>query len=773
MSLPLVLRGQVLNEVVVQVAPDGAVAIEAQSLRRELTPLLNPVGLQRLDEAIGTAAFVDPSQLRGAGFAISFNASRLELTVDSIDPSLRPIERIGGRTPGQERLLPSMEASKFSAYLNVNLNLTYRDPRFLAPEIFLFGAARYGGVVVEFDGGFTEDFARDYRFFRRGIRAVYDEPDARRRWSVGDLRLQPTTFLRTPVIGGISVEKSRRIFDPFSPVVGFGGRQIFLDSPSTVEIVVNGAPYQTIELQPGAYSLEDLPIQYGSNDIQLRIRDAAGREQLTRFGYFNDPIDLAPGEDEYSASFGFIARNFAFQPNYTDNLAFLANYRRAISDSLALGGGVQISGATQVIFGEFRVVPQVFPGALSVQAATSFGAGTGFALRAAYRVASSRRGRSQQFTLGVDYQSGDFRTVGDLGQFNVATVSLSATYNRQLTERTYMTLGASYFDSQGLPHQSTFFADVTHRLRPNIRATVGVEYGEGAFFGRRFGVRAGLTVLFGGRRRVDASYESRRDYGRVSFSRDRENYVGSLGYSATAQQSGDNTTVDGRLDYVGNRFDLRVSAATQGDSFGSLTERQTVRMQLGTSLAFAGGTFGIGRPIGDAFLLARPHRTLGDREVIAARNLDRGRYEASSGTFGAGVINRLASYRPQDVQYDVDGAAAGYDIGSGVVRIHPPYRSGYELVAGSNRFVSAIGVLEIAGVPAALQSGTISSPREPDFETQPFFTNSIGRFAIIGLAPGQTYVVRMSDGRAFTIEVPADNAGLYRVGTINLPGRAE
>src|SRR3546814_6965583 len=77
------------------------------------------------------------------------------------------------------------------------------------------------------------------------------------------------------------------------PTFNLGGRQIFVASPSTVEVLVNGAPYQTLDLQPGTYSLDDLPIQIGSNDVQLVVRDAAGREQVTRFDYFFDPIDLA------------------------------------------------------------------------------------------------------------------------------------------------------------------------------------------------------------------------------------------------------------------------------------------------------------------------------------------------------------------------------------------------------------------------------------------------------------------------------------------------
>src|SRR3546814_19245008 len=90
-------------------------------------------------------------------------------------------------------------------------------------------------VVLEFDGGFTEGFNDDYRFYRRAARAVYDEPESYRRWSAGDLRLDNTGMLRTPFIGGVAVEKSRRTFDPFAPTLNLGVRQIFVASPSRSE----------------------------------------------------------------------------------------------------------------------------------------------------------------------------------------------------------------------------------------------------------------------------------------------------------------------------------------------------------------------------------------------------------------------------------------------------------------------------------------------------------------------------------------------------------
>ena len=628
--------------------------------------------------------------------------------------------------------------------------------------------------MVEFDGGLTQGEDDDYRFYRRALRAIYDEPESFRRWSAGDLQLLNTGMLSTPFIGGVALEKSRRTFDPFAPTVNLGGRQIFLASPSTVEIIVNGASYQTLDLQPGTYSLEDLSIQIGSNDVQLVVRDAAGREQITRFDYFYDPIDLEAGEEEYTVAVGVIATELDLQPDYSDDPAFIGNYRKALSDILIVGGGLQISGDLQVVAAEAQVVPQVIPGSFDLHGAVSTGDGTGFALRGGYRVSSGIGAEAKRFTATFNYESENFRTVGDLAGFRLENFSANASYSQALSERTSLVAGASYFFRSGGSDQSTFFVDVNHRIKTNIRATFGVEYGTGSIFGHNFGVRAGIAILFGGRHRFDATYQSRRELARASLSRGSGNSVGSLGYSLNVQDSSGSTSADGVVDYIANRFEARASLGTSGTSLGGLTDDQTARLQIGTSFAFADGAFGIGRPIQDAFLLARPHETLEGTDVITGRTLRGDGYEASSGTFGAAVVNRLSSYNMQDVQYDIDTLEAGYDIGSGVARVDPPYRAGYDLVVGTDRFVSAVGFLRIGGVPASLVAGVITSEDDEGFEPEPFFTNSAGRFGVIGLAPGRSYTIRLNEsGQAFTIQVPEDNTGLYRLETINLQNGAE
>jgi outer membrane usher protein len=777
-SVPLVFNQRVLGDVLIEIEPGAPTSFETTSLRVQLASLLNEKGIEALDQTIASRAYIGSDELASAGFEIRFDENRLEVVVESISGEYRPVSSLGREEYQSARdSLTAIKPAGFSTYLNFNTNLDYSSQdNFRNPEVFVSGAARYDDIVVELDGAVSDQFGGSYRFYRRSVRAIYDQPEKFRRFTAGDLRLPTIPLLQTPFIGGIAVEKRRQIFNPFQAVSRLGGQEIFLDSRSTVNVLVNGAQYQTFQLDAGRYDLANLPLQAGSNNVELRIRDSGGREQTINLDYFFEPLNLSAGEEEYAFSAGFIAKDLNFEPDYTKDPVAIGYYRRALSENFILGGAFQLSEEVQTFAAEATIVPQVIPGAFDVQVAASSGNGTGVAARASYRLRSGNSfANRKQFNFTIDYESSNYRTVGEVFVTNFNLLNLTASYTQGFSERTFASAGATYTRrGGGQTDRSQVFLDVVHRLNDRMRLTGGIEYGDDGFSSNKFGARVGLVVLFGGRNRANVDYRSRTATTRAAFSRGSDNSVGSFGYDVGFNDSRGSTSVDASADYVGNRFDARASFFSDGGDFGSITDDQRVRLQVGTAIAFADGAFGVGRPISDSFALVTPHSSLKDRKVISGRNLSNNEYYARSGILGGAVQSDLSSYSSQDVQFDVDGLDPGYDIGDGLVRVDPPFRSGYKIVVGNDRFVSTLGTLKFGSEPAALVSGTITSTDDEGFETLPFFTNSAGRFGAIGLAPGKTYLVSIpSSGRSFTIEVPSDNTGLYRLGEVKLPAESE
>jgi len=770
-TVPLVYGQRALGDVIIETSGNGPVRIETETLSQELSLLLNDAGNAALTKAIAGRAFVSPERLARIGLDVRFDQRRLSLALGVLPGEFRPIQSLG-RQARQSDIpnLPVLEPEAFSSYLNVNLNLDYENQSdFDRPEFFLTGATRLGDVVVEYDGAFSGQFEEEYRFFRRGVRAVYDQADKQRRFAAGDLRATTLPILRTPFIGGLSMEKGRRIFDPFLPVARLGAREIFLDNQSNVEVLLNGEVYQTFQLDPGRYNLADLPVQVGANDIQLIVNDSAGRRQVIDFNFFFEPLDLVAGEEEYSLAVGAIAQNLTFEPEYSDNIGASGFYRRALSENLILGGGTQLSEDLQLGALTASFVPQVFPGAFDLEGAMSSGpAGTGFAFRGNYRFRSGNAfANSRQFTINVDYESAGYQTLSDLVPIEFDLLSISANYTQGINDRTFLNAGGIYTTVGGRSQSNlTVFADVVHRLNDRLRLTGGIEYGTSPFFDDNIGVRVGIAYSFGRNTRANLDYRSRADLLRATLSRGARDEVGSFGYDVGFTNARGQVSSDANVTYIGNRFEGRVLGQTIGQGVDGVFDRQTVRLQLGTSLAYAGGQFGVGRPIDDSFTVLSPDPAIGDVDVISGRNLSDNRYDARSGLLGSAVQGDIISYAGQSVQYDVAGTEAGIDIGDGVFQVDPPYRAGYAVKVGSAYFVSVTGFVKVGSEPAALASGLVRSPDDDAFEPQPFFTNSAGRFAIIGLAPGGRYEVTLNSGQTFELLVPQDITSLYRIGDI-------
>ncbi len=778
-AVPLVYGERVLGDVIIEVAPMRApTLVEVNSLRLQLDGLLNTDGKIAVNDAIGGQAYVGLAALQDAGFSLRFNDDRLELELLSIPGEYRPVASLGREvSDGSGDDLPNIEPADFSAYLNVNTSFDYSDSQGAdIPGFFAFGAARYRNVVLEFDGALTEQFGPNYRFFRRGVRAVYDDPENYRRYSAGDLRLSTIPLLRTPFIGGVALEKRRNIFNSFQAIPLLGGREIFLDSRSEVQVLVNGNQVQSLQLEAGRYDLSNLPLQLGSNNVEVLVTNSAGRRQAIDLDYFFEPLDLAVGEDEYVLSAGLIAEDINFEPEYSSDPVVTGFYRRALSDSLILGAAAELSEDLQVLAVEGTFVPQVVPGVFDVELATSVGDETGFAARAGYRVqGGDSLADRRQLSVTVDYESGEYRTIGNIFPSNFDLLTVTGSYTQAFSERTFANAGVVYSKRGGnRRNRKLAFVDVIHRLNDRVRLTAGVVYGEDEFTDTNIGVHLGLTVLFGQRTRLNADYRSRRSITRVTASRGASADVGSFGYDVGFTDNRGSTSANANATYAANRFEARGSFVTSGNGLGSITDERRARLQLGTSFAIADGNFGIGRPITDSFAVTTVHPSIKSQKAISGRNLSDNRYYARSGPLGGAVQSDLSSYSPQNIQYDLSGAGGGFAIGDGTVRVDPAFRSGYRIVVGDSRYVSAVGTLFVGGDPAALWAGTITSEDDEGFAPVPFFTNSVGRFGIIGLAPGRTYRVDVPrEGKVFTIEVPDEPSGLYRVGTIDLPAENE
>lgn len=777
-TAPLQFNRRILGEVGVLLTKDDRFFVDSEDFIRIVAPLLTTEAQAGLTATLDGKDSFEPGGVSGAGIWLEYDPGQLALLVVRIDPANRVMESLYERGRAEA---PAQAPESFSAYLNTNVVASYRhaEQEAPAPSVFLDTAVRYRNLVFEADVQGGEDlFDGGYQVDRRYARFVYDQPEDFRRWYLGDLSLETRGRQGFAELGGVGVSRRRQRFDSFRNNVVMGGRQLLLQEASTVRVLRNGVFQREFRLDPGQYDISGLPLDTGSNDVRLEIQSESGRLQEISYRAYVDAIDLEPGDYEYAAYFGVSSQGPFGGRDYADgDLVFSGYWRKAFLNKPAIGVGMQLSDGVQSLSGQTQFILNNGARFALDGAASNGPQGAGYAYAFSYDFTFvDEQDRYSSWTFVADYSSAEFSTIGGLST-NPTSWVFSGSYSRRFTADWFGNVNLSYRMSRSelIDDSYSLSVSTTYRLNPEWSVRMSGEFADyGDRFGGRDGVGATFALIWQPRfdRRAEAEYGSMRNNASLRYQQTSMGHAGSVGYSVASTYADGPGSLSGQVDYVGNRFDASLSHAAYGDSFSDITDRQVTSLRFGTSIATAGGKVGMGRVIQDSFALLYPHESLSGRKVIAGDSLQGGQHTAESGLAGAAVVNRLTSYVNQSIRYDVVDPPAGYNVGEGVRRVHPTYRSGYAIEVGGARFVSAVGrLVGLDDRPVALISGRV---REMGDETTPpelFFTNSVGRFAVQNLEPGKRYRVELFSDPAetFEFEVPSDNEGLLDLQIVRTP----
>jgi outer membrane usher protein len=783
LTVPLNFNRRVLGEMPVVLTRDDQFIVQSAGFRALIDPLLTEQAQAELAVALAGHETFPPELIESTGIRLDYDPQQLSVLVLRIEPTKRTMESLfqGGRAEK-----PDQPPLPFSAYLNSNLTVQRQNStgNVTKPSVFLNGAMRYKNLVLEGDFQGREDqFTGAYKVDRRYARLVYDQANDYRRWYLGDLDPELRGRQGFVQLGGLGVSRQTQRFDSFRTGVISGDRRLTLQESSTLRVTRNGVLVREFRLDPGQYNLANLPLDTGSNDVNVEIRNDAGQVQNVRYSAYLDSIELEPDDYEYGAYLGVTSNSLFGSPSYNGGkAAFTGYYRKAFENRPAIGVGLQASGDVQVLTAQSQLILRD-GSRIRLDAAGSTGeVGTGYAAALGFDHIVEHGDQTDAWTVTADYTSAKFSSLGNVAGDNVISWVLSANYSRTFTPRLYASLSGSYNVSRSplMGDSYNVSASTGYRFQRSWSVQAGVEYLRfGGAAGslsdeRRDGFGVNIALIWQPRydRRGEARYRSATNSAQVSFSQAPEDRVNAFGYSALATYDDGPAQLSGQLDYIANRFDATLTHAAVGSNISSVTDEQITTLRIGSTIATTGGKWAIGRNVYDSFAIVYPHESLGDRQVITGDTFEGGRYRSKSGLFGPALANSLSSYVNQSVRYDVLDPPQGYDVGDGLTRVHPAYRSGYKVEVGSAAFVSAFGVLvDETGKPLKLVSGRIIEVGRTNAAPAVFFTNSAGRFAAQKLEPGKRYRVELftSPSVGFEFSVPKDNAGLLRLETIKVP----
>ncbi len=410
--LELVVNGLPTGEVLPVQQQRGHFEVDGEALRRLHV---------RHDAPLGSKVAVDT--LPGVQAEYDGLNQRLLLTVP---PEWLPRQYLEGAQPrarvepaGGSGLLLSYDLYS-TASRDASTSSLWSEQRWFSPlgTLSNTGIQRWGNGTAALGGS---------RYTRYDTRFTSTDLDSATERSWGDVVTGSLSWTRAVRLGGLQLSRNfgTRPDLVTYPLPAFAGQAAV---PSAVELFVNGYRAASRNVQPGPFTLGELPTVSGAGAATLVTTDALGRQVLTTLPFYVSSQLLRPGLTDYSLAVGALRRDYGLRSFSYGRLAGTGVYRSGLSDTLTLEAQAQ-AGRGLAEGGLGAVVRLGFLG--TVNGALSYGRVDG---RGGWQYAAGYQYNAQRLSFGIqrlqrtaDY--GDISTFANDGfQLQRQSTQLNASY---------------------------------------------------------------------------------------------------------------------------------------------------------------------------------------------------------------------------------------------------------------------------------------------------------------------------------------------------------
>ena len=182
--------------------------------------------------------------------------------------------------------------------------------------------------------------------------------------------------------------------------------------PSTADIFINNAKVGEQQLQPGPFTITNIPIVSGAGNVQVVVKDAFGREQVIAQPFYSSQAMLRQGLSDYSIEAGSLRRNFGIESNDYSGWMGSALYRYGFTDSLT--GEVRAETSDRLaaagVHADYQVDDLGIASVGLVGSHSTYGSGT------KWLAGVQRQTSPWAFSLNGEWNTSGFRQVGTLDE---------------------------------------------------------------------------------------------------------------------------------------------------------------------------------------------------------------------------------------------------------------------------------------------------------------------------------------------------------------------
>lgn len=728
-----------IGKVILIVDPDDNLLLNWREVETVFKEALYTEGLAKLKAKVSNG-MLSKQAIEKFGLEVNFDLSSFNLNI-TLPLNLTRPQTLSLKS--KSRKLQASEVANLSGFVNLyssylyqqNNNTDTTDKQLAARAEMVMN---WRGWVVENELEYLSDVeATSPNVKRLGTRLVHDLPLKGARISIGDNYSSGSYFQSTSRILGVSFAHDFSLVSD-RKIRPSASRGFTLESPSSVEVLVDDRIVQRLNLTAGIYSLDDIPLNEGSNNVSLRITDIAGVVRYVNFDVTTGLDLFAEGQLEYEIHIG-VPSTLTDQLNYDNDSPLISTYLDyGVSPSWTVGFTAQADDYVQQV--GFKGIHAARIGLFAFEGAASFGDETGYAYRVAYNNFTDNSVKNKNISFAYEYSSKGFRAVGyrptlqDTArlQEHVVQANYSVTFNPILQTSFFAALSRSHLQTHFDKSAGVSFSGSLRETdwRYNFRGSWSEVVGNA-----EWGMSFSFTYLFPSTRRIKVSHQSRRKNTRLEYTQDaNQRYVGALSLRAGIEHNDEKEALlDFNAQYNANRFLFSAVHTSTYEQLNANSANHQSRASFSSSIAFAEDAWAIGKPISDSFALIKPHSSLKDKKITLGQYKDQ--YRANNADFDTILLHDISSYDNSAISVDVEDLEPGYDIGAGLVVFFPSYRSGHSVMIGTAANISVIAtLLDQQQQPLALQVGVAVCSDNTEKQHK-FFTNKSGRFALTGLTP--------------------------------------
>ena len=421
-----------------------------QMPKAELVPVQQRAGRLYLGSDVLRAAGISlPGEPQGElaldavpGLHTDYDSANQRLLLQ-VPPAWLPGQQVGDRS-----LYPASDArSSFGVLFNYDLYLNDTDEggTYLAAwnEVRLFdswGTFSSTGQWRQSFNGAQADQTRQ-GFLRYDSTWRFTDEQRLLSYEAGDFVTGALPWTSSVRVGGLQLSRDfgARPDLVTYPLPAFAGEAAV---PTSLDLFINGYKSSTTELQPGPYTLTNVPFINGAGEAVVVTTDALGRQVSTTLPFYVTSSLLQKGLSDFSVAAGSLRRDYAVRDfSYGPGVAS-GSLRYGLSDSFTLESHIETSESLLLggLGGNMRVGNF---GVLNAALAQSqFEGEKGHQVALGYQYNSQR--------IGFSYQRlqryGDYADLSrvDSPDMQLSQRSEQATVSLNLNE--YGSLGAGYFD---------------------------------------------------------------------------------------------------------------------------------------------------------------------------------------------------------------------------------------------------------------------------------------------------------------------------------------